>query len=599
MAGAAPKLEGSDSKYQDHPRVVACPRSVILRLRLSVLESFTSGPHGGAEVYGILFGTHSGKEVRIAEFRAIAFQSAMAGATPLSEEERRAFAAALGSKARESDPKELEPVGWFRAHPHSELNLTGRDLEIAGTFFPNPHQVVMILRPSDIQQSLVRFFYRDSGGVLNTESSFCELSVPPAFDAPPVMEAAGAPEGQPDADPSRSLEPAPPEADLSVTETEAEDDSVMLLPETPPVTRRRVSLVWPLALATAVGTLVAWYWLTQPPDRLALRVFDAGGQLNIMWEQVANTETGNLEIRDGGSLFSIQLSPDQLRSGAFTYKRHSESVNIRLEALRRGAGPLVESANFLGKNDTSGELNPPPTGSASREVSKPAPPSPAVVPKPQEFVVSVPVTKPREDHPKFSAPATSATRSPNQAPDLTPPPAIAQTLPPSVPVPVESLQPAVESPAPPKEPPAAVRPSQPAAPRTTPPVPVTPASGRLIWTGHLQKNEEVAISGKSCSTGSLIGELPGKPVKFTVSPGNFSSDGMVLYTANPQYANSVIESPGAQNGWNKTTYTWNPKYANDVIVKEAPSEQNQWSRVMLQSKNPRVSVVVIDWTLVN
>ena len=117
--------------------------------------------------------------------------------------------------------------------------------------------------------------------------------------------------------------------------------------------------------------------------------------------------------------------------------------------------------------------------------------------------------------------------------------------------------------------------------------------------GRLQKNQEVAINGNLCSTGALKGELPGKPVKFSVSPGDFSSDGIVLYTANSQYANSVIESPGEQNGWNKTTYTWNPKYANDMAVKEAPAAQNQWNRMVLQSKNPRISVVVIDWTLVN
>jgi hypothetical protein len=72
----------------------------------------------------------------------------------------------------------------------------------------------------------------------------------------------------------------------------------------------------------------------------------------------------------------------------------------------------------------------------------------------------------------------------------------------------------------------------------------------------------------------------------------------VLYTANPQYANSIIESPSAQNGWNKTIYTWNPKYANDVAVEEAPAPQNRWNRLVLRSKNSKISVVVIDWSLV-
>ena len=251
----------------------------------------------------------------------------------------------------------------------------------------------------------------------------------------------------------------------------------------------------------------------------------------------------------------------------------------------------MEAVNFHGNNETPTELNPPPTGSASREGPKPSGESPSVPEKekPAEVVISVPLTKPTPARPKFSAPVASTPRSANQATDLAAPPVIAQSLPASVPTAVERLSPPVTNPAPPKDQPAAAQPAPTA----------TPASGRLIWTGRLQKNQEIAINGKTCSTGSLYGELPGKPVKFSISPGDLSIDGMMLYTSNSQYANSVIESPGAQNGWNKTIYTWNPKYANDVTVKEPPSAQNQWNRMVLLSKNPKMSVGVIDWTLVN
>jgi len=167
---------------------------------------------------------------------------------------------------------------------------------------------------------------------------------------------------------------------------------------------------------------------------------------------------------------------------------------------------------------------------------------------------------------------------------------IAQHSSPAVLPPVGRLNPPPEPPPPAAAQPPAVVPAR---------APAAPASGRIIWIGRLQKNQEVVITGKSCSSGTLIGELPGKPLKFTVSPGDLSSDGIVLYTANPQYANNVIESPGPQNGWNKTVYTWSPKYANDVAVKESPSPQNQWNRLVLQSKNPKVAVIVIDWALVN
>jgi hypothetical protein len=590
MSGAASPLEGNDSAYQDQSRVVACPRSVILALRTAVLESFTSGPHGGAEVYGILFGTHGRNEVQIAAFQAIEFQSAMAGATPLSEPERQTFASALET-ARSSDPTGLEPVGWFRAHPHSDLTLTARDFEIAGAFFPAPHQVVMILRPSDSLSSLVRFFYREGAGELTADSPFCEFNVAPAFEAPPLEEGPGAREMQ--TGDAHSPGPATP-----VDETAA-----MYLPDSPPLPRRNLRMLWPLLVAIALGLLVAWYWL-RPSEKLALRVFDSGGQLRIVWEPVSNGEVGNLEILDGSAQYSIALDPEQLRRGTFTYARRSESVSVRLEASRRGGGTIAETASFLGKNAAPVELNPPPVGSASRL----APPKRVEPEKPTEIVVSVPVTMPPVARPKFSAPEMRASRSTNQAPDLSAPPVIVQSAPASVPSPVETLSPPVERPAPPAVQPAGV-PAQtaaakpgvpPAAPRAaSTPANGARASGRIIWIGRLQKNQELAINGKSCSTGTLIGELPGKPVKFSISPGDLSADGMVLYTANPQYANSVIESPGAQNGWNKTIYTWNPKYANDVTVRDAPAAQNQWSRLVLHSKNPKISVVVIDWSLVN
>ena len=604
MAGAAPKLKGSDSEYQDHSRTVACPRSVILALRAAILESFASGSHGGAEVYGILFGTHGGDEVRISDFQAITFQSAMAGTSPLSEEERRAFAAGLQAAAGRSDPKGREPVGWFRAHPHSELTLTARDLEIAGTFFPGAHQVVMILRPSESALNLVRFFYRESDGNLTVDSPFSEFNMPAAFEAAPLAEVPAEREAPAVTAPSRSPAPAPAPAAVRRPETAAPDAALLLFPEPPVMPRRRINLVWPLLLVTVLATLAGWYWLTRPPERLGLRVVDAGGQLRILWDAVRNGEAGNLEIIDGSARYSIALDADQLRRGTFTYSRHSGNVQVRLEASRRGAESLVEAANFSGQNATPTELNPTPTGSASREGSPTS-----GVREPKELVLSVPVTVPRAVRPKFSAPAASAPAPVNQAPDLAPPPEIAQSAPGSIPATVERLSPPpVEKAAPPARQPetagvpaqaAPVKPPVTPAPQRAASAPAAPASGRVIWIGRLQKNEELQINGKSCSTGTLIGELPGKPVKFSVSPGSLSNEGIVLYAANPAYANNVIESPGARNGWNKTTYTWNPKYANDVTVQEAPAPQNQWNRVALRIKNPKISVIVIDWYLVN
>ena len=579
-------MQKVDPQCQDHAPVVACPQSVLQALHSAVLESFASGSHGGAEMYGVLFGTHNGDEVRVEEFQAAAFQSAMAGATPLSTEERNAFAGALAPTARGSEPTALEPVGWFRSHPHSELSLTERDLKIANTFFSGAHQVVMIMRPSHTLPSLVRFFYRQSNGALTAESPYSEFTVQLTCSAPPVAGAPREQDGEASGLTHSSTRGLVPQG--AMHSAAADDDSAaMLLPEPLRLPRRRISLVWPVVMAAIAGLLVATYWLTLPPDRLALRVFDTAGQLRIMWDPVLKGESGRLEIVDGDARFSIELPPEQLLSGSFTYARRSGNVNVRLMVARQGAAPLAEEASYLGRSDAGMEQNPPPDGSASRASPNPAAAPAAAGERPAELVVAVPVAPSRPPAPKFRTPVAAASSAASESPELAPPPMIAQHPSPTVLPPVAHLNPPVEKQAAP-------------APVVVPArAPAASASGRIIWIGRLQKNQEVVIAGKSCSSGTLIGELPGKPLKFSISPGDLSNDGMVLYTANAQYANNVIESPGPQNGWNQTVYTWSPKYANDVTIKEAPSLQNRWNRLVLQSKNPRIAVIVIDWTLVN
>ena len=131
-------------------------------------------------------------------------------------------------------------------------------------------------------------------------------------------------------------------------------------------------------------------------------------------------------------------------------------------------------------------------------------------------------------------------------------------------------------------------------------VPRTPVSGAGDMDRALAEESAAHHHGeKQLRRNRHRRAAPARPFKFSVSPGDLSSDGIVLYTSNMQYANNVVEPPGAQNGWNKTVYTWNPKYANDASVVESPAQQNQWSRIVLRSKNPKISVIVIDWTLVN
>jgi hypothetical protein len=218
-----------------------------------------------------------------------------------------------------------------------------------------------------------------------------------------------------------------------------------------------------------------------------------------------------------------------------------------------------------------------------------------------------------EARPKFSPPSTNssdARTTQAAAPELAAPPQLShQVLAAGLPplghpdLPPENSVTGQQRPPAPAPPPAAASPLTSETPARVAAaahvVPTAPAAGRLLWIGRLQKNQTLTINGRNCSTGTLIGELPLRPVKFSVSPGDLSSDGIVLYTSNLQYANSVVEPASAQNGWNKTVYTWNPRFANDIAIQESPASQNDWSRIVLRSKNPKLSVIVIDWALTN
>lgn len=656
MGGTAHRLEGEKpSQYVGHSRVIECPSSVLREMRATVLDRFNSLPHGGTEIFGVLFGTHNGADVRITGFRALITDHEFAHPGELSDEECVAFASAMSAGTDEARESQVAAVGWFRSHPRSDLTLGERDLEIANTLFLQPWQVTLVLRPGNSAMTRGRIFFRESPGPMAAGAGFQEFTVDSPGAAMPQESAVAMAElpSVPDA-PSQDVLPesdAPQETD-SLRETEAlqeaeglqvlaaEIDSAERAPATPPEAPRMpnwrvapawtTALRWPAVLIAIAGLVATLYWLGRP-QRLALKVFESEGQLRISWDRnakpVSQGHNAHLEINDGGAKAWVELDREQLRDGNVTYMRHTSNVTVRLVVPRAGAEPLEEVARFLGpvgQPAVVASAQEPQSGSASRVKSQPPADLSLAPRRTAELVVAVPVESGAagEVRPKFTpppvVPQTAAAGKPS-VPIPTPPPVVAHddafaaaqpslhaqlaaeklappqttaaipaTIPPAPANSTPATSPAVSAPA-------VQNPVRP-APAAHPPAPL--ASGRVIWIGRLQKNQPLTIKGKDCSTGTLIGELPSRPIKFSLSPGDLSSDGIVLYTSNSQYANNVVEPPGAGNGWNKTIYTWNPKFASDVTVQESPSAQNAWSGV-LRSKNPKISVIVIDWALVN
>lgn len=625
MAGTAHKVEG-EQFFTDRSRVIECSPALIHQIRTLVLERFNQIPHGGGEVFGVLFGSRENQQVSIVTFRPLPVLE-LAASPAFGEEDRAAFRGLVSGERNGDGLAGLTPVGWFRSHPRSELDLGERDCEIFNSLFPEPWQVAMLLRPGNSAPTRVRFYFRNQRGGVGGEGGFQELTLP----AEPVLARAEAAPQAVESAATAADDLRPVEMESAVAA--ADDLRPAALP--PPVSPPRQSLhraqpsamLWAALLVAGIAVAAALYWVGRAPQQLALRVVDSGGQLRITWNRAAaavkNAQKANLEITDGSERIWLEIDADQLRTGNVTYMRKSGNVMVRLTVSLPGVPAAEEVARFLGPPvRQTADATPPDTGSASRAGQTPLPANPA------ELVVKVPVEPPRDaaatgaKPPAFVAePKAAATAA---APELVAPPVQASASPPLQvpetlrPVPAPADKPAaspvdkpaaspVDRPATPAVPGLATPnppPSSPAAQSATRAqiparTPAAPASGRLIWIGRVQKNEVVAISGKNASSGTLIGELPAKPVKFSVSPGDLSGDGIVLYTSNLQYANSVVEPPGQQNGWNRTVYTWNPRYANDVSIQETPGPQNNWSRIALRIKSPKISVIVIDWALVN
>src|SRR5690348_2003722 len=174
MAGAAQKLESSSEEYS---RIIECSPAVLQQIRTLVLERFNQIPHGGGEVFGVLFGSHENQTVSIAAFRTLAGYEL--GSSPVFEEqERAAFTPLLGGEHNGDELTALTPVGWFRAHPRTELILGERDREIFSSLFPQPWQVALVLHPGNSAPTRARFYFRNREGELDGERGFQELTLP-------------------------------------------------------------------------------------------------------------------------------------------------------------------------------------------------------------------------------------------------------------------------------------------------------------------------------------------------------------------------------------------------------------------------------------
>jgi proteasome lid subunit RPN8/RPN11 len=355
---------------------------VLDDIRLAVVDAFFSLPRGGAEIGGILLGKHSKRRLEIVDYVALDCEHAFGPSFALSPRDQDRLAELLASAER--NPDGLKPVGWYHSHTRSEIFLSEADQDLHNRYFPEPWQVALVLKPHTFHPTRAGFFFREADGSMHGKASYQEFAMAP-LPVRPVPEGVAPPtESAPSAHLRRGPDPrgpvitvvagqaatGPAPAAAPPTEAPAAQPANRPFPRFPPLAERnavigvdaRIVLAIAIALAVAAAGYKTWRaWLPglmaairpAPEHSIGLNATDSYGQLRIQWDgnspAVRQATNAMLEIDDGPARRQIQLDARQLNSGAFTYGRQSERVDIRLAIHLPGGQQVHAAASFLGK----------------------------------------------------------------------------------------------------------------------------------------------------------------------------------------------------------------------------------------------------------
>jgi hypothetical protein len=212
----------------------------------------------------------------------------------------------------------LRAVGFYRTHKRKGLGLDSDDLALMQELFPDPECVALVVKRRFPGQSRAGFFIWENGQI-RSEASHREFS----------LRAAGGTKPGKDAHPARPLW-----------------SSWWL---------QAPLLLCLFAADALLGYASARQWnqyrpATPPapdPYSLSLLVLEYVDNLHLTWDRharpIENGGNGLLHIIDGGQTRTLELSPDQLKSGSVIYRRMTAQVRFRLEVFLKGGRSVSET----------------------------------------------------------------------------------------------------------------------------------------------------------------------------------------------------------------------------------------------------------------
>ncbi|MBS1874495.1 MAG: hypothetical protein JSU00_14865 [Acidobacteria bacterium] len=352
------------------PPVINYAPAVLDDIREYVTAGFNRVADGGVETGGVLFGKRDGRVIAVTAIRAAALsQSGGPAFVVEGDEDVAEFERTIALHRTDAALAGTEPVGWFLSHARDSLVLRPADREIFRRFFPEPWQVVLVVRPGLIgalRAATIGRSGKDPEVVLNA-FNIRQLRAaaahahggggfwPSAGGVTPVKVISSEPAtAAPVLASSAALEPLPRPVEAALAPVPGE-----LQPRTQaeaaPRRAKTQALQQVLAIVGVLGAAAAGflYLRAHGSDPIGLQAYQKDGVLRIEWNvgsrSVARATTAKLEIADGETATVRDLNKTDLNRGLWAVLCKRSDCTARLY-LYDGSGYVGEEmARYAGR----------------------------------------------------------------------------------------------------------------------------------------------------------------------------------------------------------------------------------------------------------
>jgi hypothetical protein len=594
--------------------IVEYSHAAMETVRARAVSGFNSCPRGGMEIGGVLYGERRGEVTRIIAAQELECRHEKGPRFVLAEQDEAAFREML--KPRNG----LRAVGWYCSHTRGGVALNANDSAILERFFPERGSVALLVKPDRFGPVEATFHvqgYAEPGPHFSVLAPRRQSSPAPPPEVETTREAAAVavlqttpvePPPPPPVVIPLARVPSPVAANGPMPAAVPAPIRIPALAPMPIAARRAPALTgappwlrWAgFGGAAAMVVAIIALWPASRPAiadaRVGLQVQAVGDrQIRIEWDRttpaVRDARTATIEIVDGRAKYTLSLTTAQLRNGSLTYGHQSDTVDVRMK-LATGAAESVKMVTSYAPSPVAPPVpaaDQKPSPLAARQTAPPPPTTPPPQTTPPQQPVAMAANLPKPDLPQADreAPPASSTPARKQF-------ALAdQPRPESPHVALPDPPPLVAAAA--GAPPASVTPKLPVAGTTLPSITVHAAqSGRLIWTGYLERHEVVEFDGSKPNVGSASGSLPTRPMKLAAFPGEFKRNLLIVYTTDAA-RHERDEAPGPLTGFNKLHFIWDPERVKQISVVEAPTAANQFARLVLRNEARSCRTIVVEW----